>query len=222
MSQFDPSSNDHNAFGSRGERQTQSGALGAQGIQHAAHYGADTGGRTEGQTTGYTSGRTEGQTTGFDQGGRFENRDPAHARHQAQPGVQGFQPAAHYGADTTGRTEGQTTGFDQGGRFENRPERVQDSRVQGSEPTYDIHEQPEHSRMTEHQGTRAGHAAPGHQGDLQGKASVMDKVIGGAQKMTGKLTNNPEKQEQGEVRETSGKAAAQDLGNLGSGRVSRD
>ncbi|TFY82186.1 hypothetical protein EWM64_g1837 [Hericium alpestre] len=151
------------------------------------------------------------------------NTNPFGGERQQQFGAEGVQPTADYSTDISeraddqttgfegGRSEnrdvdGQTTGFDQGSRSENRPERGQDS-----QPTYDIDGQPEDSSRAEHQPTRAGHAAPGHEGDLEGKASVMDKVIGGAQKMTGKLTSNPERQEKGEMRETSGKAAAQDL-----------
>ncbi|KAI9061869.1 hypothetical protein FKP32DRAFT_1594074, partial [Trametes sanguinea] len=43
----------------------------------------------------------------------------------------------------------------------------------------------------------------------EGKAKVTDKIVGKAQKVTGKMTGNAELHERGELREAGGKAAAQ-------------
>ncbi|KAG9310874.1 hypothetical protein JVU11DRAFT_8729 [Chiua virens] len=55
-----------------------------------------------------------------------------------------------------------------------------------------------------------GGVAVGGQPDLpEGHASMGDKIVGKAQKVIGKYTNNPELHEKGELRETGGKAAAE-------------
>ncbi|KIJ54563.1 hypothetical protein M422DRAFT_240630 [Sphaerobolus stellatus SS14] len=41
----------------------------------------------------------------------------------------------------------------------------------------------------------------------EGKVGIVDKIIGATEKLTGKLTNDPELQEKGELRGASGKAA---------------
>ncbi|TFY79475.1 hypothetical protein EWM64_g4534 [Hericium alpestre] len=114
---------------------------------------------------------------------------PQHHQHNPSeplPGARGGQPAADYSADTIERTDGQTTGFDQGRRFENRDS----DRVQGLQPTYGVDDRgeqnvPVDSRPTDYQPTRAG-GAPGDDDELpEGKASMMDKVIGKTQKVRG-------------------------------------
>ncbi|KAJ4481174.1 hypothetical protein J3R30DRAFT_3287781 [Lentinula aciculospora] len=54
-----------------------------------------------------------------------------------------------------------------------------------------------------------GGVSVGGNADLpEGKASVMDKVVGKTQKIIGKAAHNPDMHEKGELRETGGKAAA--------------
>ncbi|KAF9078302.1 hypothetical protein BDP27DRAFT_1309371 [Rhodocollybia butyracea] len=60
------------------------------------------------------------------------------------------------------------------------------------------------------QPTSAGGVAVRGNADLpEGKASMMDKIVGKTQKVVGKATNKPQMHEKGELRETGGKAAAQ-------------
>ncbi|KIL54298.1 hypothetical protein M378DRAFT_174319 [Amanita muscaria Koide BX008] len=57
-----------------------------------------------------------------------------------------------------------------------------------------------------------GGAAMGGQSDLPiGYADMEDKIIGNAQKVIGKITENPELQKKGELRKSSGKAVVQGL-----------
>ncbi|RPD76813.1 hypothetical protein L226DRAFT_611240 [Lentinus tigrinus ALCF2SS1-7] len=58
--------------------------------------------------------------------------------------------------------------------------------------------------------TEQGGVAPGGNPNLpEGHAKVTDKIIGKTQKITGKMTHNPEMHEKGELREAGGKMAAQ-------------
>ncbi|KAI0291566.1 hypothetical protein BC826DRAFT_1022504 [Russula brevipes] len=57
--------------------------------------------------------------------------------------------------------------------------------------------------------TQAGGVARGGREDVpMGKASLLDKVVGKAEKVVGKVTQNPERHEAGELREAGGKQAA--------------
>ncbi|KAJ3775806.1 hypothetical protein FB446DRAFT_842904 [Lentinula raphanica] len=68
------------------------------------------------------------------------------------------------------------------------------------------------------QPTSAGGVAIGGNSDLpEGKASMMDKVVGKTQKVIGKATHKPEMHEKGELRESGGKAAV-----LGEARAPHD
>eukprot|EP00914_Ancora_sagittata_P022598 GHVO01044861.1.p1 GENE.GHVO01044861.1~~GHVO01044861.1.p1 ORF type:complete len:177 (-),score=16.02 GHVO01044861.1:47-577(-) len=68
----------------------------------------------------------------------------------------------------------------------------------------------ETQRPMDVQPTAAGGVAVGGNSDLpEGKASMMDKLVGKTQKVIGKATHKPEMHEKGELRETGGKAAAQ-------------
>ncbi|KAF5361488.1 hypothetical protein D9758_006207 [Tetrapyrgos nigripes] len=59
------------------------------------------------------------------------------------------------------------------------------------------------------QPTPAGGVAVDGRADLpEGKASMMDKVVGKTEKVLGKATKNAELHEKGELREAGGKAAA--------------
>lgn len=58
------------------------------------------------------------------------------------------------------------------------------------------------------QPTSQGGVAIGGQANLpEGKATVTDKLIGKTQKVTGKITHNPDMHEKGELRESGGKGA---------------
>ncbi|KAI0255584.1 hypothetical protein BJV78DRAFT_1099693, partial [Lactifluus subvellereus] len=58
------------------------------------------------------------------------------------------------------------------------------------------------------QPTQTGGVARGGQDDLpMGKASFLDKVIGKAEKVIGKATQNADRHEAGELREAGGKKA---------------
>ncbi|TBU24885.1 hypothetical protein BD311DRAFT_809650 [Dichomitus squalens] len=60
------------------------------------------------------------------------------------------------------------------------------------------------------QPTAQGGVAVGGRSDLpETHASMTDKLIGKTQKVTGKITRNPEMHEKGELREAGGKAAVQ-------------
>ncbi|CCL99813.1 uncharacterized protein FIBRA_01837 [Fibroporia radiculosa] len=65
--------------------------------------------------------------------------------------------------------------------------------------------------------SQGGVAVGGHDDLPEGKAKLTDKIIGKAQKVAGKATNNQDLHEKGELREAGGKAAVQ-----GEARVSHD
>lgn len=58
-----------------------------------------------------------------------------------------------------------------------------------------------------HTGTTGTHTGTGAHTDSTGHASMVDKIIGGAQATVGKMANNPTMVEKGAVRKTEGKAA---------------
>ncbi|EGN94834.1 hypothetical protein SERLA73DRAFT_187902 [Serpula lacrymans var. lacrymans S7.3] len=68
-------------------------------------------------------------------------------------------------------------------------------------------------RQPDVQPSSAGGVAVGGQDDsTQGHATMSDKIVGKTQKVMGKYMNKPAMHDKGEVRETSGKDAAQTMG----------
>ncbi|KAJ3808521.1 hypothetical protein F5876DRAFT_67216 [Lentinula aff. lateritia] len=81
---------------------------------------------------------------------------------------------------------------------------------------HEHHDRPQEGRnafseqrpMDVHPTSAGGVAVDGNSDLPEGKATVMDKVVGKTQKIIGKATHKPEMHEKGELRETGGKAAA--------------
>ncbi|EPS99212.1 hypothetical protein FOMPIDRAFT_1030937 [Fomitopsis schrenkii] len=143
-------------------------------------------------------------------------RPPEHHIHrdsEVLPGARGSAPAPDYSADVTNNDrvwqDNNQRQFGAGtddravmGGAQHQSAAAPSTRAQSGRDAYN------EDRPLDAQPTPAGGVAIDGRDDVPlGKASFSDKLIGKTQKVTGKVTKNPEMHEKGELREAAGKGA---------------
>ncbi|KAJ3830459.1 hypothetical protein F5880DRAFT_1468339 [Lentinula raphanica] len=136
-----------------------------------------------------------------------------HGSNDPLPGAKRGVNAVDYSAETMERTPSTWNE-----RTEEQFAREQPGHHESHHDQYEGRNAFTEQRPMDVQPTSAGGVAIGGNSDLpEGKASMMDKVVGKTQKVIGKATHKPEMHEKGELRESGGKAAV-----LGEARAPHD
>ncbi|KAF5392032.1 hypothetical protein D9757_003217 [Collybiopsis confluens] len=145
---------------------------------------------------------------------------PSHHVHHSNdplPGAQRGVDAIDYSAETMERTPSTWNDRTEEQFARDQPGMMgsSDRTTMGSDQHEHEHEQTQgmnafnEPRPMDVEPTPAGGVAVGGRADLpEGKAGMMDKVVGKTQKVMGKAMHKPELHEKGELRESGGKAAA--------------